>query len=97
MTPVSSRKPPSAGVLERERRQNGRSQLASRERNKKIMEDLRLELLDCVKYNESMYVAIQDVLEQTKSLKTAIEGVLTCRPPRVNRECKKSVECRAPR
>jgi hypothetical protein len=31
---------------------------------KKIMEDLRLELWDCVKYNESMYVAIQDVLSK---------------------------------
>ena len=76
-----TRKPPSGQALERRRQQNRAAQLAFRERSKKQVEEMRQELIQCVEYNQKMYLTMQELLERTESLKKDIESALALQPP----------------
>ena len=75
------RKPPSGEALERRRQQNRAAQLAFRERSKKQVEEMRQELVQCVEYNQKMYLTMRELLERTEALKKDIESALALQPP----------------
>jgi uncharacterized membrane protein YccC len=75
------RRPPSGEALERRRQQNRTAQLAFRERSKKQVEELRLELTQCLEYNHNLYSTMRELLERTEALKRDIEGALDLQPP----------------
>ena len=72
----------SAEAIERRRRQNRASQMAARERNRKLIEALREDVSQCAEYNQELCLQMQDVLEKAEELWKAMEGVLASRPPR---------------
>src|SRR4051812_43516725 len=67
--PSRIRKVPSSEALERRRRQNRAAQLASRERTKKIVEELKGALTRCTEFNQEMCDKMQEVLEIADTLK----------------------------
>jgi hypothetical protein len=80
-TSRKARKPPSGEALERRRQQNRAAQLAFRERSKRQMEEMRLELSQSMEFNEKMYESVRGLLEKTRKLESDLEAVLAVRPP----------------
>lgn len=76
-----TRKAPSGEALEQRRQQNRAAQLAFRERSKKQVEEMRQELIQCVEYNQKMYLTMWELLERTEALKKDIASALALRPP----------------
>lgn len=66
----------SSEAIQRRRQQNRASQLAFRARTKKMVDDLRQQLTQCTEHNNTMYLTMQNLLENAESLKRAIEGAL---------------------
>jgi hypothetical protein len=66
----------SSEAIQRRRQQNRASQLAFRARSKKMVEDLRQQLTQCTEHNNTIYVTMQNLLENADSLKRAIENAL---------------------
>lgn len=75
------RKPPSGEALERRRQQNRAAQLAFRERSKKQVEEMRLELIQCVEFNQKMQMSVRELLDRTEALKRDMEAILALQPP----------------
>jgi hypothetical protein len=63
------------------RQQNRKSQIAHRQRNKKLIEDLRQEVTEYSEYNQYMYQTLQDLRETTKALVSTIDQALSMQPP----------------
>lgn len=79
--PRRVRKPPSGEALERRRQQNRAAQLAFRERSKKQVEEMRLELMQCNEFNQKLYSSVRELLDQTEGLKRDMEALLATQPP----------------
>jgi hypothetical protein len=69
---------------EKRRQQNRNSQIAHRQRNKKLIEDLRQELTDYSVYSQDMYHTLQSLRETTKALVSTIDQALSMHPPKQN-------------
>jgi hypothetical protein len=69
---------------EKRRQQNRNSQIAHRQRNKKLIEDLRQELTDYSVYSQDMYHTLQSLKETTKALVSTIDQALSMHPPKRN-------------
>jgi len=69
---------------EKRRQQNRNSQIAHRQRNKKLIEDLRQELTDYSVYSQDMYQTLQSLRETTKALVSTIDQALSMHPPKRN-------------
>lgn len=69
---------------EKRRQQNRNSQIAHRQRNKKLIEDLRQELTDYSVYSQDMYHTLQSLRETTKALVSTIDQALSMHPPKRN-------------
>jgi bZIP transcription factor len=69
---------------EKRRQQNRNSQIAHRQRNKRMMEDLRQEVTDFSEYSQDMYQTLQSLRETTKALVLTLDQALSMRPPERN-------------
>jgi hypothetical protein len=76
-----TRKAPSGQALERRRKQNRAAQSAFRERSKKQVEEMRLELMQSTEFNQKMYMSVRELLDRTESLKRDMEAILAKQPP----------------
>ena len=72
----AGRRGPSPDALERRRRQNRASQLAFRERSKKALEEMKIELTSAEERNKKLVGTLGDLLRQADSLKNSIEQAL---------------------
>ena len=72
---------PTAEAIARRRKQNRVSQAAWRARNKELVEELRQEISDYAEHTERMQQTMESLLQQTETLKAAIETALALKPP----------------
>lgn len=75
-SPRVPRRGPSPDAIERRRKQNRVSQLAFRERSKKALEEMRVELLSAEERNRQMYSTLNELLGAAESMKLSIEQAL---------------------
>ncbi|KAE9364207.1 hypothetical protein N431DRAFT_549826 [Stipitochalara longipes BDJ] len=66
---------------EKRRQQNRNSQIAHRQRNKKLIEDLHQEVADYSKYSQEIYHTLQNLKETTIALVSTIDQALSMHPP----------------
>jgi hypothetical protein len=64
------------------REQNRNSQIAHRQRNKKLIEDLRQELTEYSEYSQHMYQTLQNLRQTTQALVSTIDQALSIQPPK---------------
>jgi hypothetical protein len=68
-------------AVERRRQQNRNSQMAYRNRTKKLIEDLRQEVSEYSEYSQDIYETLQSLRETTKALVSTIDHALSLQPP----------------
>lgn len=68
-------------AAKKRRQQNRNSQIAHRQRSKKLVEDLRHEIEEYSEYSQEMYQTLQSLRETTKALVSTIEDALSRQPP----------------
>jgi hypothetical protein len=68
-------------AVERRRQQNRNSQMAYRNRTKKLIEDLRQEVSEYSEYSQDIYETLQSLRETTKTLVSTIDHALRLQPP----------------
>jgi hypothetical protein len=68
-------------AVERRRQQNRNSQIAHRNRTKKLIEDLRQEVSEYSEYSQDIYETLQSLKETTRALVSTIDHALSLQPP----------------
>jgi len=68
-------------AVKKRRQQNRNSQMAYRQRTKKLIEDLRHEVTEYSVYSQDMYQTLQSLRETTKTLVSTIDSALSTHPP----------------
>jgi hypothetical protein len=66
----------SSEAIQRRQQQNRANQVAFRARTKKMVDDLQQQRTQCTEHNSTMYLTLQNLLENAELLKRAIEGAL---------------------